>query len=250
MKHVFTSIMLISIMILMASCENAENKNTMDNKTKAETNTTTETSEVVMQYGMFVGSKKLPFDNGMATQQCLMVRASWETVWTPLFTEIEGFDYEPGYEYHLEVKRTPIKNPAADASAYRYELVRVLNKVKKESDLRLEHEKPTFESTWNLIRLNGKDVSSYKAFAVFDKNSMSANSGCNTMTGISFSANNKNGLSVKTEPEPITTLMACPNDHIESEYFKTLFTAKTYKASSRELKIYNKEGKEILVFTR
>ncbi len=250
MKHLFTSVMLISIMILMASCETAENKNTMENKAKVENDTTIDTSEVVMQYGMLVASKKLPFDNGMSTQQCFMVRASWETVWTPLFTEIEGFDYEPGYEYHLEVKRTPIKNPPADASAYRYELIQVLNKVKKESDLRLEHEKPTFESTWNLIKLNGKDVSSYKALAVFDKNSMSVNSGCNTNVGIPFSLGKKNTISVQENPASFATLMACPEGHIEDEYFKTLFTAKTYKASSRELKIYNKEGKEILVFTR
>lgn len=49
---------------------------------------------------MFVASKKLPCQ-GMTPQNCLVVRASWETVWTKFYDEIEGFNYQPGYEYHI-----------------------------------------------------------------------------------------------------------------------------------------------------
>lgn len=41
---------------------------------------------------------------------------------------IEGFTYEPGFVYALEVKKTEIKNPPADGSSIRYELVRIISK--------------------------------------------------------------------------------------------------------------------------
>ncbi len=250
MKQLFSLFVIVSIIVLSA-CNNKKESTTTANKEKLESkeNMETDTAEHVFQYGMFVASKKLP-RQGMPEQKCLMVRAGWETVWTPLLGEIEGFDYKPGYEYHLEVKRTSLKNLPADGSAFRYELVRIINKEKKESDLRPEHEKPTFESTWNLKTLNGKDVSNYKAFVFFENNRMSAYSGCNTSTGIPFQQGKDNTLSFDDNSSSPTTLMGCPQGHIEDEYFKTLLTCKKYDATSRTLKLYNKEGEMILVFER
>lgn len=39
---------------------------------------------------------------------------------------IEGFDYEPGHMYTLKVRRTILANPPADASAYTYRLLAIL----------------------------------------------------------------------------------------------------------------------------
>lgn len=48
------------------------------------------------------------------------------------FGEIEGFQYERGYEYVLRIKKSNIANPPADAPSVRYELLDVLSKEKKE----------------------------------------------------------------------------------------------------------------------
>lgn len=39
------------------------------------------------------------------------------------FNEIEGFTFEPGYAYELQVERTTLSNPPADASRYTYKLL-------------------------------------------------------------------------------------------------------------------------------
>ena len=44
------------------------------------------------------------------------------------FEEIEGFTFEPGYAYELQVERTTLANPPADASRYTYKLLDELSK--------------------------------------------------------------------------------------------------------------------------
>jgi hypothetical protein len=52
--------------------------------------------------------------------------------WSLFYYEgsIEGFDYEPGYIYHLKVKKKKIKNPPMDGSSISYRLVRIMSKEK------------------------------------------------------------------------------------------------------------------------
>ncbi|PIE50557.1 MAG: hypothetical protein CSA38_02875 [Flavobacteriales bacterium] len=241
---VLTSLFLLSACNTTKKEINNTKTVTIENKTEKESNTA---EESVFQYGMFVASEKVDCQ-GVAPQKCFMVRASWETTWTVLYGEIEGFDYQPGYEYHLEVKRTTLNNPPADGSAYHYELVRIINKEKKKSDLRPEHEKPTFEGTWRLKKLNGKEVPNNEAYVFFQDQKMSAHSGCNTMSQLQFHQD-KNKISFEDTNAP-TTMMMCPEDHIEDEYFKTLLSIKKYQATNTVLKFYNKEGKLVLVFER
>lgn len=52
--------------------------------------------------------------------------------WSLFYYEvsIEGFDYEPGYIYHLKVKKKKIKNPPMDGFSISYRLNRVMSKEK------------------------------------------------------------------------------------------------------------------------
>lgn len=50
--------------------------------------------------------------------------------WEIFSEEIKGFDYKPGKDYQLKVKRKPVQNPPADASVYSYELIEVLSPKK------------------------------------------------------------------------------------------------------------------------
>ena len=45
--------------------------------------------------------------------------------WTKFYSDIEGFDYEPGTIYNLSVKTEPISNPPADGSSIKYMLLEV-----------------------------------------------------------------------------------------------------------------------------
>ncbi len=64
---------------------------------------------------------------------CLLVQEgnmigteNWEYFY--FVDSIEGFNYEPGYVYALEVKKTEVENPPADGSSIRYELVKIISK--------------------------------------------------------------------------------------------------------------------------
>lgn len=66
---------------------------------------------------------------GVAPQKCLLVKTGADTNWTFFYNQIEGFQYEPGYEYVLEVKEEKVKNVPADASSLRYILVKEVSKT-------------------------------------------------------------------------------------------------------------------------
>ncbi|QQY34713.1 DUF4377 domain-containing protein [Chryseobacterium gleum] len=63
--------------------------------------------------------------------KCLQVKENDSENWTNFYSSIEGFTYEPGYEYVLKVKTEKIENPPADASSIRYTLVEQVSKTKK-----------------------------------------------------------------------------------------------------------------------
>ncbi len=68
---------------------------------------------------------------GVAPMKCLQVKENSSENWTNFYSNIEGFTYEPGYEYVLKVKIEKIANPPADGSSIKYTLVKEISKTKK-----------------------------------------------------------------------------------------------------------------------
>lgn len=68
---------------------------------------------------------------GVAPMKCLQVKETPSSNWTNFYSNIEGFTYEPGYEYVLKVKTEKIENPPADGSSIKYILVKQVSKTKK-----------------------------------------------------------------------------------------------------------------------
>lgn len=59
--------------------------------------------------------------------ECLRVRElPFGEEFTYFYDTIEGFDFQEGNKYEIEVEVTEVKNPPADASMYKYTLVNVL----------------------------------------------------------------------------------------------------------------------------
>ncbi|NDW18359.1 DUF4377 domain-containing protein [Dysgonomonas sp. 216] len=71
---------------------------------------------------------------GVAPMKCLLVKNEEQSEWQFFYNSIEGFNYEPGYEYVIEVKSEVIESPAADQSSIRYILVKEVSKTKKKSE--------------------------------------------------------------------------------------------------------------------
>ncbi len=65
---------------------------------------------------------------GVGPQQCLLIKEREEDNWQFFYDGIEGFNYEAGFEYRIEVKVYDVINPPADGSSKRYVLKRIINK--------------------------------------------------------------------------------------------------------------------------
>ncbi|WP_262147187.1 DUF4377 domain-containing protein [Chryseobacterium foetidum] len=79
---------------------------------------------------LFVGSETKDC-TGVVPMKCLQVREKATDSWENFYSNIEGFTYEPGFEYELKVRTEKVENVPADRSSVRYILVRIIDKVKK-----------------------------------------------------------------------------------------------------------------------
>ncbi|NEQ44975.1 MAG: DUF4377 domain-containing protein [Leptolyngbya sp. SIOISBB] len=82
---------------------------------------------------LYVGPEKVECV-GVAPQQCLQVRYSLADEYELFYSSINGFNYEPGYEYELIVQKTPVENPPADASSIEWTLVDVGSQTPAETN--------------------------------------------------------------------------------------------------------------------
>ncbi|WKS94805.1 DUF4377 domain-containing protein [Riemerella columbina] len=80
---------------------------------------------------IWVAPETQPCDAGVMRKQCLLIK--WnknDQDWQYFYNDIEGFTHEKGYTYELLVREEAVENPPADASQWRYILVKVISKHK------------------------------------------------------------------------------------------------------------------------
>mgnify|MGYP000221095660 CR=1 FL=1 len=109
---------IVLVASLLAGCSSDQNTLTTDHS---------DSSEKIMVVS--VGAEKIDC-MGIMPMKCLIVDGSF------FYDTIQGFDFERGYEYQLEIERTqPYTNRTvpADMSLYRYSLLHILSKIKVES---------------------------------------------------------------------------------------------------------------------
>ncbi len=88
---------------------------------------TVEPTQAYEQITLFIAHYKVECV-GVAPQECFLIKGSPEGEWENFYDQIQGFDWEAGYEYELLVKVFDVINPPADSSSLRYELVEVISK--------------------------------------------------------------------------------------------------------------------------
>lgn len=127
---------------------------------------------------------------GVAPMECLQVKFKNSKDWELFYTDIKNFYYQKGFRYTLLVKKSEVKNAPADASAYQYELVKIIKKRKKKITKTISQQNPSpieflAKHKWSLIQLNGKLTENNSAFIGFDKekNTVHGNTGCNNFFG-------------------------------------------------------------------
>lgn len=87
-----------------------------------------------------VASKKIKV-NDPASQielEYLCVRYPNNETWRPFYGYIEGFNYEKGYEYIINIGIEEIQHPQQDGLSARYYLIKIISKEKKDSEGTIE----------------------------------------------------------------------------------------------------------------
>ena len=82
---------------------------------------------------LFVGPNQVDCV-GVGPQKCLLVKETLQGEYQYFYDGIEGFDWEPGFEYELLVQVTEVDNPPADGSSLHYALIEVVAKRKISAD--------------------------------------------------------------------------------------------------------------------
>jgi len=173
---------------------------------------------------------------GVAPQKCMLVKDKIVDDWTNFYGNIEGFTYEEGYEYLLNVKIETIKNPPADVSNLIYTLIEVVEKNKTKKLIVLNN-------NWKVISMKGIDSLNKNPTIKFnaDKNKVSGFSGCNNFFGSYVPDKNQLHLSKMG-----MTRMACPDMSVEIAFINNLNNVTYYKIEKDQLMFYNKSDEVLM----
>lgn len=175
---------------------------------------------------------------GVAPMDCMQVKIGKDKEWQNFYNTIEGFTYEPGYEYRLKVVKTAREgNIPADASKYTYKLKKVV--CKKKSKVNKNTSNATFNSAtvlnkkMILTHINGKKVLEGKAYGTLnsESNMFYGKNGCNNFNSGFKLSGDKIVFSTG-----MGTLMACDPEsmQLESDFSGAL--------AQKEFTIQNKDN--------
>jgi len=198
---------------------------------------------------LFIGPELVDCE-GAGPQKCMLVKESPDGEYGLFYDQIEGFDYEEGYEYEIVVEVTKVENPPADASSLKYSLVEVVSKTA------VSTEDTTTESAlegtlWVLrsyIDANGDTADvlpDTNITAEFQDGKLAGNAGCNQYFG-AYQLDG-NALTVAVGG---TTMMACPEPVMAQEqaYLAALGSSAAFEISGDQLQIADSEGNTILTY--
>ena len=184
---------------------------------------------------------------GVAPQKCMQVKESPESDYTLYYSQIDGFEFEEGYEYTLVVREEKIENPPADAPDRKWVLVSVESKTPAPVN-------PVVELPTQLYGLDGylneigekmSVLSGTQITLQISQDQISGSAGCNSYTA-QFKLD---GNQISIGPTA-TTMMACPEPVMqqESAYLAALGEAASVNISGETLTFSDAQGNVILSY--
>ncbi|MGB3713334.1 MAG: DUF4377 domain-containing protein, partial [Candidatus Promineifilaceae bacterium] len=171
---------------------------------------------------LIVGPEQVECE-GEGPQLCYQVKSDPDAGWQFFYSEIEGFQFEPGYEYELLVAEIPVQNPPAGASSIQYLLLKEVSKTPAE--MAEEEQENVTGTIWAATTINSKPVlEGSEVLLGIAPGRIGGMSGCNTYFGPVEVDRNK----VSVGPLS-STRMACAENIIEQEgyYLTALESAAT-----------------------
>lgn len=191
---------------------------------------------------LYVGPNREPC-TGVAPQICLLVKENPEDEYSLFYSTIEGFEFEPGFEYELLVNKQTVPNPPADASAFRWTLIEVVSKTPVAPAADLEG------TTWQLIAYvdaNGMlSMPGAEATLRLQDGEAGGQGGCNMF----FAPYTLDGNLLTFGPAG-STEMACEELAMAQEqaYFANLAKIASYQVVGNQLHLADADGAVLLAF--
>ena len=175
---------------------------------------------------------------GVAPQKCMLIKENLQDDWQYFYDNIQGFNFEKGYNYQLKVKIETVKNPPADASSIKYTLIEVLAKEKSISN------KPvSIDNQWKVIAMKDIDVLDKNPMITFDSQEkrISGFTGCNNFFGDFDPDSNKLSLSKMG-----MTRKMCPDMKLENTFINNLRDSRTLNIENDKLLFYDKNHQALI----
>ncbi len=186
---------------------------------------------------------------GVGPQKCMKVKENPEDEYTLFYDQIEGFNYEQGYEYELVIREEQVENPPADASSIRWILVEEVSKtpVGSVGEIQLEG------TEWVMVSYLNQDggltpsLPGVNATALFQDGQINGNGSCNRY----FGGYEVEGSNLIVGPLA-STEMFCGNPpgimDQEQGYLSALGSAASYSIDSQQLVIADEAGETVLIY--
>jgi heat shock protein HslJ len=181
---------------------------------------------------------------GIGPMKCLQIKRTEDGSWENFYDTIEGFDYEPGYLYTLEVaiNSLPKENLPADKSMLTYRLVNVVSK-KPDPKIRLN-------DIWVATHINNSALDRSKKLPQIEmslkKMQLMGTDGCNSIR-CEINDLSENSISFGAM---MGTKKMCPNMEVPNQFNNALAIVTSYNFKDLELSLYDQEGQEVLKFLR
>lgn len=237
-QNIAALLMALMLMLVAAACTPAGNEpsNTGNGEQPVPSATPDHSEPVSETITMIVGPEAVACE-GVAPQTCLQVKYAEDEAWQLFYDSIAGFEHAPSFQYVLRVKKTTVANPPADASAFRYELVEIVDQI--QVDVMTSNE--LLGTKWDLITFGEQaPVPGSKLTINFEGGELGGSAGCNSYFG-SYTVDGTN-LNIS---QVGSTMMACMGNGLmeqESQFLTMLQAAATFTLSADQLTIHTAEG--------
>ncbi|WP_439185508.1 DUF4377 domain-containing protein [Carboxylicivirga taeanensis] len=180
---------------------------------------------------------------GVGPMKCLLIKKSPNDQWQNFYASIIGFTHQPGTEYTIKVKETPVENAPADASSISYELVEITESKAYAPTAIILHD------IWGVVDIKGKNPLSEGCEQTLElnlnENTILGKGGCNNFRGQVNVSDASNAISFTNI---LSTKAICPHQALEDSYLTALGNIDSYFRFNQNL--YLMSNNEVLVKLR
>ena len=180
--------------------------------------------------------------------ECLQIRKEGAEQWQYFYSNIEGFDYEPGFLYRIRVReeKLDLSQVPADASSIKYTLVSVEDKV---ADPKL-----LLNDIWVLKTLEGREIQEEDLSDGIQRPSVEfhlrdsrylGHDGCNSLRGAIQSVGERD---LQLGPG-MSTRMACPDMTLPDAFLRLFSRVDSYQIKDGDLILLEGDA-ELLSFRK